>query len=903
MRHSFVRLFGALALILLGGAPVLAQNGNVTGRITDAETGAVLANVQVLVLGAGDAQAGGVLTNAQGVYRLSMAPGTYSLVAQVLGYRQNRVDGVSVSASGATTQDFAMISTQFELNPIVITASRRQEKALDSPSNIVTIGSERISERAVTSPVEHVKALPGVDVVQSGLTSANVVTRGFNNVFSGALLVMTDNRYASVPSLRFNAYNMIPTNQFDVERMEILLGPAAALYGPNSASGVMHIITSSPIDDQSTKVSVSAGERGVFQTQFRSAARLGDNAGIKFSGQYMQGDDWEYNDPVEVAARQAKLDQMADPGLIGARNFATERWGGELRLDIRPWEDGEVIFNAGLNNLGNSIELTGVGAGQAQDWKYSYLQARMTKGRLFSQVFLNQTDAGSSYLLRTGQALEDKSRVLGGQIQHGFSMGERQDFIYGIDLSRTEPRTNGTITGRNESDDIINEVGGYIHSETALTDKVDLITALRVDNHNRLEDLVFSPRAALVFNPKENQSFRLTFNRAFSTPTTNNLFLDLRAGGIGPYDVRTLGVPSTGFTFNDECQGGIQNLCMYSLFNPGGPTQAIPALAPTGAYWNPFVAGVLAASLGANSPLLPVLVPALSNPGAVPGETVPTSGLVRFNQENSSFVPDAGPSTIAAIQPTIYNTFEVGYKGLIGNRLLLSADVYSQRIKDFVGPLRTETPTVNWDAAQVQAFVLGRLGPSIQAGALTQAQAVGIITALAGIPIGTVAPDQAPGTDLILTYRNFGDVDLWGADLAFQFLATDRVSFTGSYSYVSEECFDFNSDGSCSSSSDISLNAPTNKGSFGARYEDKVAGFTIDGRARYTDSFAMNSGVYIGNVESYTSIDMNLGYRLPMARSATITFTATNLFNNVHQEFIGAPAIGRLFLARLSYEF
>ncbi len=896
MRNSFVRLFGALALILLGGAPVLAQNGNVTGRVTDAETGAVLANVQIVVLGAADATAGGVLTNAQGQYRLSIAPGTYSLVAQSLGFRQNRVDGVSVSASGTTELNFAMTSTQFELNPIVVTASRRREKALDSPSNIVTIGAERIAERAATSPVEHVKALAGVDVVQSGLTSANVVTRGFNNVFSGALLVMTDNRYASVPSLRFNAYNMIPTNQFDVERIEILLGPAAALYGPNSASGVMHIITSSPIDDQSTKASVTAGERGVFQTQFRSAAMLGDNAGIKISGQYMQGDDWEYNDPVEVAAR---LDQNADPGLVGLRNFATERWGGEVRLDVRPWDDGELIFNVGLNNLGNSIELTGVGAGQARDWKYSYAQARLTKGRLFSQVFLNQSDAGDSYLIRTGQPLEDKSRVIGGQIQHGFSMGERQDFIYGVDLSRTEPRTNGTITGRNEDDDIIDEIGGYIHSETALTDKVTLITALRLDDHNRLEDPIFSPRAALVFNPKENQSFRLTFNRAFSTPTTNNLFLDLRAGGIGPYDVRALGVPSNGLTFNDQCQGGIQSLCMYSVFNPGGPTQPIPAVAPTGVYWNAFVAGVLSASLGANSPL----IPALSNPGAVPGETVPTSGLVRFNQEKSSFVPDAGPTAIAAILPTIYNTFEAGYKGLLGNRLLISADVYTQRIKDFVGPLRTETPTVNWDAAKVQSFVLGRLGPAIQAGQVSPAQATAIITALAGIPIGTVAPDQAPGTDIILTYRNFGDVDLWGSDLAFQFLATDRVSFTGSYSYVSKECFDFNNDGSCSSANDISLNAPTNKGSVGARYEDKVAGFSIDGRARYTDSFAMNSGVYIGNVDSYTSVDLNLGYRLPMARSGTITFTATNLFNNVHQEFIGAPAIGRLFLARLSYVF
>jgi hypothetical protein len=60
------------------------------------------------------------------------------------------------------------------------------------------------------TPVEHVKGLPGVDIAQTGITQSNVVARGFNNVFSGALLVMTDNRYTHVPSLRFNANNMIP---------------------------------------------------------------------------------------------------------------------------------------------------------------------------------------------------------------------------------------------------------------------------------------------------------------------------------------------------------------------------------------------------------------------------------------------------------------------------------------------------------------------------------------------------------------------------------------------------------------------------------------------------------------------------------------------------------------------
>lgn len=885
MRTFLVSISGLLGSLILLTTPVAGQQGTVSGQVTDIETGAPLSNAQVQILGAGEAQAGGLLTDAQGRFRIQVAPGTYAVVSTLVGYRQARIDGVTVTSGGTTTVEIPMTSSALELNPVVITASRRQEKALESPSTIVTLSRARIEERVALSPVEHVKALPGVDVTQTGLTQSNVVTRGFNNIFSGALLVMTDNRYASVPSLRFNAYNMIPTTPFDVDRMEVLLGPAAALYGPNSASGVLHIITTSPIDDPGTKVAVSAGERGVFQGQLRTAFRLSETAGLKISGQYMQGDDWEYFDPVELRAKE----ENPDNPLIAARDFAMQRFGGEARLDLRPWDDGELIFNAGYNKLGSSIELTGLGAGQAQDWAYSYLQGRLTKGRLFAQAFMNRSDAGDTYLLRTGQPIVDRSTMMVAQIQHGFTLGTAQDFTYGLDLQRTEPKTEGTITGRNEDDDLINEIGGYIHSQTALSDKVDLVAALRVDHHNRLQDPVVSPRAAVVFKPAEDQNFRVTFNRAFSTPTTNNLFLDLVAARIpitpqAGYDVRTLGVPKDGFTFLQECAGGLGGHCMYSPFAPG--TQ-LPANAAV--LWNGLIEGMVPAALQ----------PLLLNPE--PGQI--GSVLRRFNQEVGTFLPDQGPTQIAPIKPTISNTFEVGYKGVIGGQLLLSADIYANRLRDFVGPLRVETPSVFFDPGSVQAFVLERLGPAIQGGMVSQEQAAELISNLSMLPVGTVAPDQSPTSDLLLTYRNFGDVNLWGADLSFQYLATPRLSVSGSYSHVSEECFDFDDDGSCTSANDISLNAPANKGSLGVRWDDRVSGVSLDGRMRFSQGFAMNSGVYIGDIEGYAVFDANVSYQLPWAPGATVTLTGTNLFDNVHRESVGAPEIGRLLMLRLAYEF
>jgi iron complex outermembrane receptor protein len=333
---------------------------------------------------------------------------------------------------------------------------------------------------------------------------------------------------------------------------------------------------------------------------------------------------------------------------------------------------------------------------------------------------------------------------------------------------------------------------------------------------------------------------------------------------------------------------------MYTPFIPG--TQ-LPSSGP-GPLWNAFIEG----AAQQNPALQPIKSFLLNdNPDIA-------TYMARFNQEELGFVLDpVGPMDIARMKPTITNTFELGYKGMASDRVLLSADVYYSKVNDFVGPLRTETPNVFMSGASIEAYVKSSLAGLVAVGQMPQAQVDAIAEGLADqfspVPIGTIAPDQRNNDDIILTYRNFGDVDFWGADLAAQFIVDANLSFSVSGSYVSEECFDFNEDGSCSSSDDIALNAPSKKGSFSGRWADAASGWVFEGQVRYSDGFPMNSGVYIGDVESYTVFDANIGYRLPMAPEATLTLTASNLFDNLHQEFIGAPELGRLLMLRLQYEF
>ena len=116
--------------------------------------------------------------------RLRWPPGTHSVVVTFIGHETTRVDGVSVGAGESTEVMITMRSQPLVLNPIVITASRRQEKALDAPASIATVSSSEIARTAATTVADHVRTVAGIDAAQTGIGSGTLVARGFNNVFS-----------------------------------------------------------------------------------------------------------------------------------------------------------------------------------------------------------------------------------------------------------------------------------------------------------------------------------------------------------------------------------------------------------------------------------------------------------------------------------------------------------------------------------------------------------------------------------------------------------------------------------------------------------------------------------------------------------------------------------------------
>jgi len=960
LARRFLPLAAVLILAVLGGAgPLAAQDGGIAGTVTDDATGAPLASVFVeVVRGDGTVVATGV-TGPGGAFRIGgIQAGTYTVRFTSAGWGTVTETGQTVTGGQLTGLSVTMSQQSYSLNPITVTASKTEEKALDAPAAVEVVSTQDIAERPATTIAEHVKGEPGVDVIDTGVQGSYVVVRGFNNIFSGATLTMTDNRIARVPSLRANISHFNPTTNLDLDRVEVVLGPGSALYGPNAANGVIHSITRSPIGDPGASLSVAGGLRqqsagtgfesndeGLYHVEGRVAVSPSDRFGAKLSGQYFSATEYLFTDPVEAEQRvianaciqadyalseaaclnfaqgldltspedQEILRQSVD-NVARGRNNDLERWSVDGRVDFRPTEETSVILAAGHSRSVSSVDLTGLGAGQVVDWGNNYLQGRFNYRDFFAQAFWNRSENDETYLLRSGRPLVDKSQLFVGQLQNATRIGESHRVIYGADLLRTIPQTDGTINGQNEEDDDITEVGGYAQLEWSLTPRLDLVGAARVDKHSRLEDPVFSPRAALVFKPDLANTFRATFNRAFSTPTTLNMFLDISGGTIplgGPfqYDIRATGSTTMGHQFMRDAGGVPMHLSPFAPLLGQSKRTFLPTTAPQ-------LFAEAAAAVSASNPMIAPILGLIGTPaeGSIPivaltfdpsmVDADPTSAC-----PTPPFCPTpgglAGLEDIARLEPTITNTFEVGYKGLLGGRFLVGVNAWWSHITDFVSALQVSTPNVFLDGAGTFQFLnqqfQGLVGTVFPDAATATATAQQVAGAMAQIPLGVVTTTSAGGTEpaLALVYRNLGSLDVFGGEVGAQIVLDDRFEIAGSLSIVDKNEFTTEGD----NPEVVPLNAPTVKGTARLTYRDDGAGLNGSVRFRAQNGFPANSGVYIGEVDGLETVDLGLGWRIPGYRDLWLQLDVQNVFDSSYQTFVGTPQLGRMILARVRWDY
>ncbi len=351
-------------------ANAFCNHSIIKGFSTDSESKEPLIGANIML----DGTSLGAASDENGYYLIDNIPsGTYTLRAMFIGYETLEKE-ILVEGSLEYTIDITLKPSSIELQETRVTAEKRKGKVTEGPASIEIISSRDIKREATTNMGSYLKGLKGVDFTSSGINNYSISIRGFNSSFNTRVLTLTDGRVANIPALRVINYSAVPQSLDDIDRMEVILGPATALYGANAHSGVVNIISKSPAHSEGLTMSVSGSndERQMRKINGRWAQKISSTFSIKLSGMYLHGYEWPYISETEYQTHaypwsgnpyRANDGKDNNPGTVS--NIAISEFGDTL---INPWTNEPYIIGDGEPDHG---DLDGDGVA-GEDWYNGY---------------------------------------------------------------------------------------------------------------------------------------------------------------------------------------------------------------------------------------------------------------------------------------------------------------------------------------------------------------------------------------------------------------------------------------------------------------------------------------------------------------------------------------------------
>jgi iron complex outermembrane recepter protein len=404
--------------------------------------------------------------------------------------------------------------------PIVITSSRYGQNTLDAPNSVTILTGDELRASGVTSIPDFLRRVPGVEVMALGAGDFNIGIRGFNDRLSNKVLVLIDGRSTYFDHVGATFWSLLPIAPADVERIEVVRGPGAALYGANAFSGVINIITRNPGQGDEPTVHMWGG----FPDQGGASLRLTNRVGAT-----------AYSASFSVERKLRPYRQLDESSveyelLAPHPNDAVRVGRADLRLDHRFGRRSSVSVSGGIAGGQTQFGATGTLNELYVDGYQGYLRGDLALPYGISiRSFWNHTDFRTDQWARPVGGLDVASRPITDVIdveaqslrEIDFGVVQRLNIGAGYRFKAADWNYLG-------SDPEEHHVSVFFQDEAILTDSLRATLSLRLDRHPLLANIegaaltdryAFSPRGALVWRVAPGHSVHATVGTAFRTPT------------------------------------------------------------------------------------------------------------------------------------------------------------------------------------------------------------------------------------------------------------------------------------------------------------------------------------------------------------------------------------------------
>ncbi len=407
----------------------------------------------------------------------------------------------------------------------VTSVSKKEQKISEAPAAIAVITGEDIRRSGATSIPEALRMIPGVHVAQISAHSWSVTARGFSFEFANKLLVMIDGRSVYTPLFAGVYWDSKDTLLADIDRIEVIRGPGATVWGANAVNGVINIITKSADKTQGVLATALGGNYSKFDGGARYGGSIGDDFHYRVYGKYFDRDEFpavgggDANDAWNQGRGGFRTDWAAsDADHVTFQGDVYAGTAGDTvtsvipddSITINPPPPGATLPLMDFNVLAVEKDADLSGGNLLGRWSHAFGETMSSD----LQLFWDRTVRSAVFFKETRDTIDL-------DFQHDFSLPYDLSVIWGLGYRWTRGSIDKSTFTLSMDPPIRNDhlVTGFAQLEWAtLDDRLRLTLGTKLE-HNDYSGFEIQPSLRGIFLPNEQHSFWASLSRAVRTPS------------------------------------------------------------------------------------------------------------------------------------------------------------------------------------------------------------------------------------------------------------------------------------------------------------------------------------------------------------------------------------------------
>ena len=414
----------------------------------------------------------------------------------------------TVGWAGELPVDLTELSLEELMDIEIISVSKKEEKLFEAAAAVYVVTGEDIRRSGVTSIPEALRMVPGMQVARIDANKWAVSARGFGDLFANKLLVLIDGRSVYTPVFSGVFWDMQDVLLEDVERIEVIRGPGATLWGANAVNGIINIITRNAEDTQGGLMTTGVGSEELGFGCLRYGGKVGGDVHYRVYAKYFNRDNFVY----------ASGKEGADGGDVLQGGFRIDwKVSGSNALTLQgDLYDGDV---GQMYRIVDSLEQPFVrmfgfdtriaGGNVLGRWKHRFSE--------LSDVALQ---------LYYGRTEREEAIVAGGvnafdvDFQHQFGLSERQEIVWGFRYRLISDEFDGSFTMSFDPESHDYDLfSAFAQDEIALVEDRLRLTLGSKFEHNDYTGFEIQPNARFLWTPHERHTAWGAISRAVRTPS------------------------------------------------------------------------------------------------------------------------------------------------------------------------------------------------------------------------------------------------------------------------------------------------------------------------------------------------------------------------------------------------